>query len=92
MTNAHIDYINGITGAASYSSATTAIDIFIVFMLRMGFSTDTAAAEFAFIGDMTETEYTRARRIGMAAIGDRASRISVFQAYRNAHNHSSFAE
>jgi FMN phosphatase YigB (HAD superfamily) len=90
MTNPHLSHfpIERIEGS---TPAKTLADIFRIFMAREGFDANTAEAELAFIGDMTEDAYIAARRIGLAPIGGRAARKTIFATLQNAKNHATFA-
>jgi uncharacterized protein (UPF0262 family) len=85
------DYINNSNiKAIATATATTAKDIFVMFMMREGFLNNDAAAEFDLIEGKTEAEYMTARRTGLMAIGGRAARKNIFATYENALNHSTF--
>lgn len=88
----NIDYINNtnIKPAIGTATASTAKDIFVMFLMREGFIHNDATAEFDFIEGKTEGEYMAARRTGLVAIGGRTARKSIFESYKNALNHSTF--
>lgn len=85
----HIDYINNYNIKTVKATAKTLKDIFVMFMMREGFTVADASAEFALIEGKTEAEYMTTRRTGLVSIGGRAERKAIFETYKNALNHAS---
>lgn len=88
-----IDYINNtqIKPAIGTATASTVKDIFVLFLVRAGFTPAAAAAEFLLVEGKTEVAYLASPRLGMPAVGGRAARKQIFASYANALNHATFA-